>query len=290
MNRFRVLGALLLTPALAALLALPGCSSGSNKGKAKSDASAKSGDSGAKSDSGKKGGGETVQAKYDAVIKGRVVYDGTPPKMGTQEAILKHKDKDYCLKAPEDQKVEQTWIIGKDKGVAYTIVYLEPVGGGKFEVPDAVKKDLKPVVLDQPYCEFVPHLVALYPAGQKLHIKNSAEIPHNTKIQGDSLKNPTINKTLQPKSEETISLKYQSPTLKVQCDIHNWMNAQIKTFQHPYFAVTDKDGNFEIHNAPSGVPVQVNLWHSDTQEVKTGEQTFKTGANGPVELKIKKKS
>lgn len=289
MNRFRVVGALLLAPALAALLTLPGCSSGSTKGKGKGGGDAAKTDAGAKSDSGAKGGGETVNAKYDAIIKGRVVFDGTPPKMEVQAAMLKHKDKDYCLKAPEDQKVEQAWIIGKDKGVAYTVVYLEPTGGGKFEVPDAVKKSLKPVVLDQPYCEYVPHLIGLYPAGQKLIVKNSAEIPHNTKIQGDPLQNPTRNPTLQPKTEETYTLKYQSQPLKVQCDIHNWMNAQIKTFHHPYFAVTDKDGNFEIHNAPSGVPVQVNLWHAVGNEVKTGEQTFKTGANGPIELKIKGK-
>ena len=38
----------------------------------------------------------------------------------------------------------------------------------------------------------------------------------------------------------------------MKCDVHPWMFAYIGVVDHPYFAVTDKDGNFTIKNVPAG--------------------------------------
>src|SRR5205823_385950 len=38
----------------------------------------------------------------------------------------------------------------------------------------------------------------------------------------------------------------------IECGIHPWMNGKVGIFAHPYFAVTDENGNFEIKNAPAG--------------------------------------
>ena len=40
--------------------------------------------------------------------------------------------------------------------------------------------------------------------------------------------------------------------LKFQCDIHAWMFAYASVIDHPYFAVTDKEGKFTIKNVPDG--------------------------------------
>jgi hypothetical protein len=34
----------------------------------------------------------------------------------------------------------------------------------------------------------------------------------------------------------------------------------VRIFDHPYFAVTDEDGKFEIKNAPAGA-CQLLIWH-----------------------------
>jgi hypothetical protein len=34
--------------------------------------------------------------------------------------------------------------------------------------------------------------------------------------------------------------------------LHNWMKGFIYVFPHPYFAITDQEGRFEITNAPAG--------------------------------------
>jgi hypothetical protein len=40
--------------------------------------------------------------------------------------------------------------------------------------------------------------------------------------------------------------------MKFQCDVHPWMFAWVTVVDHPYFAVTDKEGNFTIKDVPPG--------------------------------------
>ena len=290
MRRFPSLGALLVIPAAALFLAAAGCSGGGDKKGTNPPATTPptTPEGGKKAADGGAKGGEKLTASTDGVIKGTIKADNQ--KEGDLTPVMaKHADKEHCLAAPEDQKVEQDWIVGKDGGLANVIVYLKAPDGKSFNVTDELKQNFKsPAVLDQPYCVFVPHIVTLYPdAGQALLVKNSAKVPHNTNLQGNPLKNPPKNVTLKPGGEETIKIKHQDTPLNVKCDLHTWMNAKIKTFDHPYFAVTDKDGNFEIKNVPTGVELTVVTWHEVAGEQQQ-KQTFKAGDN-PLDLKVAKK-
>ena len=40
--------------------------------------------------------------------------------------------------------------------------------------------------------------------------------------------------------------------MKFQCDVHNWMFAWVTVVDHPYFAISGKDGKFTIKNVPPG--------------------------------------
>ena len=48
--------------------------------------------------------------------------------------------------------------------------------------------------------------------------------------------------------------------LRLQCDVHGWMAAFIGVVSHPYFAVTDTTGAFEIHDVPAGTHT-LRAWH-----------------------------
>ena len=85
------------------------------------------------------------------------------------------------------------------------VVWLVDADDYKKELPinpDLKEPKDKTVVLDQPCCQFTPHIVALR-EGQDLEIKNSGTIPHNTKIDspGD---NPSINPLLPPGSSQVV--------------------------------------------------------------------------------------
>jgi hypothetical protein len=54
-------------------------------------------------------------------------------------------------------------------------------------------------------------------------------------------------------------LKAERLPIPVQDNVHRWMKAYIGVFNHPYFAVTNAHGEFEIHSAPAG-KVRLVIW------------------------------
>jgi hypothetical protein len=301
MKRRFYLGSLLAIPAVAVMLAtLPGCPSKEGK-KAEGPPKNSSADGQKGKGEGEKGGGGKVAlvvAKADGTIKGRVIYDGTPPEMPDIKGIESSGDKVACLAGPH--KV-QTWMVSKDHGVANVVVSLEAPAGKYFAMttPEAEKyQSKKDAVIDQPHCIFEPHVVAAFAAfrddkdklhqtGAKLLVKNSGTISHNTKSSG----NGKINGfNITPKSGETnpIELKYQREIMPIACDKHTWMGAVLVMFDHPFFAVTDKDGNFEIKNVPTG-EFTLKAWHEDAAPV-TEKIDAKAGENKVSDLRIKAKT
>jgi hypothetical protein len=75
----------------------------------------------------------------------------------------------------------------------------------------------------------------------------------------------------------------------VKCDIHSWMSARLLATDNPWYAVTDKDGNFEINNLPAGAELDFRLQHGKAGYVERSlkltlkdgevkEQTFEVDA------------
>src|SRR5205085_6133428 len=133
-------------------------------------------------------------------------------------------------------------------------VWLTPApGGAPLTVRPQLKNAMeKQVTIDQPCCRFEPHAIGMR-EGQELVAKNSAPIAHNVHWTGFPIKNPGGN-VIVPAGQEYVirDLKADTHPVKLSCDIHGWMNAWVRVFDNPYFAVTDKDGKFEIKNAPAG--------------------------------------
>lgn len=276
--RRRTFGAGAFTLAGAFLIAvLVGCSSGNNKDQGKADAGGGDTD-GKTTPSGK----QTAVKSGNATIKGKVVLKGDMPDLvkltsELQEKMkMKPEDLPHCLEmAPAEQKQQQTWDIGDGNGVGNVFVWLTPAPGTYFAIdenhPGVKAATGKPVVLDQPHCAFVPHVLALFPqykdeagktqqTNQEFVVKNSAEISHNVNLKGGP-KNPGMNQVL-AKGGEVKPSKFSpdNQPITVGCDIHKWMNGYIWVFDHPYYAITDKNGNFEIKNAPVG-KVNIVAWH-----------------------------
>ncbi len=309
MRHMRWLAILVLVPALA-LLAGPGCSKkedkkggppeekkGSASGEPKKGEEAKKGD-GAVS----KGDRQPLGGTPDGVLKGTITYDGDPPKMAAIAAQDAHKD----CKIGGDwfERGDQTWIVNpKNKGVANAVIFLSIPKNKYFELKEEDKNRKDPVVIDQPHCAFIPHVSAYYPAyfdgktmqksGQKLIIKNSASFTHNTKWT-ETLKNPGQSLVISPKGEQSPDFVPQTTPIDISCDIHSFMTGKIWVFEHPYFAVTDLDGKFEIKNVPAGVEVNVVLWHEGVNYPsayggKAGSaRTFMSGEN-KLDFKISAK-
>jgi hypothetical protein len=192
-------------------------------------------------------------AKQDqgwGIVKGQVNYGGAklPP-------LVKIDVPGQFAKAcgARGALFQENWVINKkNKGVRYVLVWLAPFKkNGKIPIhPKLLKSKAKEVVMDQPCCQFEPHVVGLW-AGQNLLVKNSASIQHNVHWLG--LGNNAGNVLIPKKKSHTIKdLTPQKLPMPVSCDIHKWMKGWVGIYDHPYFAVTDKDGKFEIKDAPAG--------------------------------------
>jgi hypothetical protein len=232
-------------------------------------------------------------ATGSGTIKGKVTLDGAAPGAGKLKIDPAHKDAGHCSKGDTE---DLTWVVGPNKELANVVVFLKPPAGQYFKVDMDKKTWTDELTIDQPFCAFKPHVSVVFAdyegkPVQKLVVKNSAPILHNSRVSGSPLKNPAKGGAIPAGKQEEFVLKSDTTVIKINCDAHKWMEAFIWAFDHPYAAVTDADGNFEIKNAPTGAELQVMAWHEDNGTPANGME-IKKGAlkdGDVIEFKIKKK-
>ena len=286
MKRFPILGVLLLIPALL-LVGLVGCTSSKDKDKDKDKTTVVTG--------GEKTGGkktkETITTALDATVTGTVKFKGKAPEMKPIDALLKHTD--YKAVCSKGETTDQTWHVGADGAVANVIIILGPPADKKFDTSDKVKELSKLTrVIDQPFCQYMPHVVGLYQDAQTVMAKNSSTVSHNVKITNGGAADRDVN--LSP-SKDTGEIKFSElnneTLVNAGCSIHTFMQAKIAVFNHPYFGVTDDKGKFEIKNVPIDTELTVYMWHESMgglkSKVEQKKMTFKKGDNSLGELEIK---
>lgn len=229
-------------------------------------------------------------------IKGQVVFDGP---VAPKRALVKvDKDQNDCLK--NGPLLDDKLVVNpKNKGVRWVVIYLMNKDGFTKPVPihPALQNIQKQVVeVDQPCCQFEPHVLALR-EGQSLVVKNSAGIAHNVKVDPQ----PSLNQILPPGKQlklEAKALKPRQGPLLIACNIHGWMTGRVFVLPNPYFAVTDEDGDFKIKNVPAGdfrlVALHEEGWllGDNKKPSKNGKKiTIKAGETtdlGKVLLKLSK--
>jgi hypothetical protein len=205
-------------------------------------------------------------------VKGQIVWGGGDlPTPKPVEAVKTHQDRAACeAKGPV---VSEEWVINKENnGIRWAFVWLAPEGNGKLPIhPSLVELKEKEVSIDQPCCQFEPRVVGVR-QGQVLVVKNSAPIVHNVFWNG-GIKNPGNNLIIPAKGQPVI-IKNLNPDkfpIKLECSIHRWMTGWVRVFDHPYFAVTDADGKFEIPQAPAG-KYRLVVWHEGCGWGPTGRE------------------
>lgn len=196
-------------------------------------------------------------------VKGRIIGTGDFPKRAVVQVPKTHNDFNFCMKNGEF--LDEYWVVDpKSKGLKSVFVWLAPVEkDGKLAIHpsrEKIAENENKVVIDQPICMFVPRAVALR-EGQVLVVKNTAKVPHNFKWSGNPEVNPGSNPTIAPGEQAEFNVKADRMLILAECGLHPWMKASIMAFDHPYFAVTDEQGRFEIKDAPAG-PCRLMIRHS----------------------------
>jgi len=158
-------------------------------------------------------------------------------------------------------------------------VYVDVIPDKKFDAP----KD--PVVVDQRKMAFVPHVVAVQ-QGTTVDFLNSDPVGHNVywpSISGN--KKLSHNLGTWPKGDKKPFQFNDLGVASLLCNVHPEMSGYLVVVPTPYFAVTDKDGNFEIKNIPAG-KYTLKTWSEDGKP--TTQAVDVSAATTTVELTVKK--
>ena len=198
-----------------------------------------------------------VAAAETGSIKGTFVLDGAAPALKPivpQGANI--KDGQVCAATAVP---DQTIVVGAGNGLANVFIYASKVDAK--DVPAEFKDAPKtPVTLDNKGCVFVPHAL-LIRTGQTVKLLNEDAVAHN--IHTYPLRGNAINILIPPGEKVGIDQTMEKPEIlpiPVKCDIHPWMQAYALILDHPFAAVSDKDGRFEIKGLPAGKH-DFRIWH-----------------------------
>ncbi len=158
-------------------------------------------------------------------------------------------------------------------------VYVDAIPDKKFDAPTA-----KPVI-DQSRMSFIPH-VSVVQVGTTVEFLNSDPVGHNVywpSISGN--KKLAHNLGTWPKGEKK-AFQFNDPgVVSLLCNVHPEMNGYIVVSPTPYYAVTDKNGNYEIKNVPAG-KYTLKTWSEDGKA--TTQAVEVTAAGATADLTVKK--
>ncbi len=147
-------------------------------------------------------------------------------------------------------------------------VYIDAIPGKSFPAP------AQHAAMDQVHLAFAPHVLVVL-KGTTVDFTNEDPVGHNVYW-------PAINKNRKlahnmgtwPQGQKKSFTFDVLGTVPLLCNVHPEMSGYIIVAPTPYFAVTDKQGNFVIKNVPAGA-YTLTAW---SEEAKSSTQPVKVGA------------
>jgi hypothetical protein len=210
-----------------------------------------------------------------ADITGKITLKGTPPP-----------EKDIPLDPtcgklhPSGKMSTRFYAASKDGGLADVFVHIT-AGLAKKDYP----APSQPAEINQQGCEYLPYVIGAQ-TNQKIIVKNSDPVLHNVHPTPTVAGNKEFNKAQLPGSQ-VLEFTWEKPEvfLRFKCDVHPWMFAYVGLVEDPFFAVSDKDGNFKIANVPPGT-YTVEAYHRKAGKATAQVTVAGAGAKADFTLNV----
>lgn len=202
-----------------------------------------------------------------ATLSGTVKFAGAAPKA----APIQMSADPYCQSQhPNGQGAEdEESVVGPAGELANVLVYVKNAPAGA--TPST------PATIDQKGCRYYPHVQAVV-VNQAIQIKNDDATLHNIHAMPET--NSQFNEG-QPVQGMVATKKFDKVEMKpfrIKCDVHGWMKSYMAVLPHPYFSVSQMNGQFSIANLPPGTYTIV-AWHEkygqQEQQVTVGAKETK---------------
>ncbi len=241
-----------------------------------------------------KGKYEEASVSGGGLISGVIHFSGKVPDP-IMEDLNKGKNVEFCATHPDTQagnirpRVKVSVAGGKLKD---TVVFIQNIEKGKAWPTEITNFDFQT-------CDVFPKVsvVRKTPKGVKkglLSITNQdAEIlhnPHGYSVAGANRKT-LFNKPLPSKGDVAdVTKTFKRFKVKkdkhffLQCDQHNFMEADGRVVWNPYYAISGADGTFKIDQIPAG-KYWVTAWHPYVGEVSK-EVTVSGGSDAKTDFAL----
>ena len=178
----------------------------------------------------------TARVAWGGSVKGAVILKGAAPEPRKLPVTI---DQYVCGK----EKSAEDLVLSPQGGIRNAVVWLE-----KPPLTPTAAAPSPATAMDQKECVFAPRVV-IVAAGGRIDFLNSDRLLHN--LHSTPSNNPPFNRT-QPKGR-TITISFSQPEIiRVTCDLHSWMRGWVVVADHPFYALTDGEGQFTLQRLPAG--------------------------------------
>jgi len=207
-------------------------------------------------------------------IAGTVNLPGEVPRARPNKRLA--GDPPCCALHQETPPLDNL-VVDPSGGVCWAFVYVKKGLDGKTFKPPAT-----PVLIDQKGCLYHPHVVGAM-VGQLVNFSNSDKMLHN--VHGIPFINKEFNFGQTEGALSGVKFTQAEVPAKVVCNVHTWMASFVCVVDHPFFAVTDAAGKFEIKNLPPGT-YTLGVWH---EGLACPDQEFVMKANVKADFSMQPK-
>ncbi|MEQ9496645.1 MAG: hypothetical protein RIT81_07295 [Deltaproteobacteria bacterium] len=184
-----------------------------------------------------------------ATLQGMVTFRGEVP----EPEVLDMSSNPKCKKIGKDHQERPVVHRPAGLGVADAVVWIENIGE-HYPVDEAVV----PFVIE--HCRFPT--VAVARVGQSMEFVNADPVLHHVHAEFLFKRSGTTYTFALSTEGDTRSeeLNHAKTNVPVTSKVHPWMKSRLYVFDHPFYAVTDAKGRFEI-GVPGNGPYRVVVEH-----------------------------
>lgn len=217
-------------------------------------------------------GGATLAVAEGATVTGTVKFEGKAPTMKP----LRVPESDVCIHKHGGPIMNEALVLGEGQTMGNIIVRVIKglPEGATYPTPQ------DSVVLDQKGCKYSPHVFVVH-EGQGILIKNPDGIFHN--VHAECKVNPALNLAMPADKKRTVHIfeKAEDP-FPITCDVHPWMMSHCAVVNHPFWDVTEADGQFTIEGLEPGT-YTLEAWH-EKLPAQTAEVTVEADGTQTVDF------
>lgn len=198
-------------------------------------------------------------------VQGRVALEAPYPEV--KKIPVKEKYQEMCSR----EVVSQALLFSPKGHLKNAVVWLE--GDLKGEFPNRTAQDL---VLDQKQCNFDPHIL-IVPQGKPFQIANSDPMAHDVRAFEEA---KMLFRFEMDAFEKPVEKSFEKPDIYVlRCGLHHWMHAFVVSAEHPYYSVSDENGEFRFTKVPPG-RYNLHIWHETLGEGQTPVEVTEKDVRG----------